>query len=222
MVRQAVEGGTVSGLKRPKNLQGRPTVEAKREKMAEILEIARDHFVRDGYKVATMDAIAAAAGVTKRTLYHWHGDKASLFRACIVQGGQEFPTLDVDDGLDVRTQLVAYARGLVGQLAPERALGIGRLFPREGRDFPELGPIVQQSRQDYMIEPLAAYLVKHGLERENSVERTRLFVALALAQIHESILLGVPPPTPQEIESHVDRAVDIFLRGARLQPDVSV
>ena len=34
-----------------------------------------------------MDAVAAAAGVTKRTLYNHFGDKARLFEAAIAEEG---------------------------------------------------------------------------------------------------------------------------------------
>jgi AcrR family transcriptional regulator len=71
--------------------RGRPSPESTRQRMAHLLEVARDIFVRRGYRATTMDEVATAAGVTKRTLYAWHRDKEALFRACIVAGAERFP-----------------------------------------------------------------------------------------------------------------------------------
>src|SRR5262245_11441501 len=50
---------------------------------AAVLESARALFLRDGYAGTTMEALAAAAGLTKRTLYNNYGDKEALFRLII-------------------------------------------------------------------------------------------------------------------------------------------
>src|SRR3954467_430326 len=48
-------------------------------KRAAIVHAALDTFVREGYARASVDAIAAAAGVSKRTIYDYYGDKQTLF-----------------------------------------------------------------------------------------------------------------------------------------------
>ncbi|MFI5693857.1 TetR/AcrR family transcriptional regulator [Kribbella sp. NPDC051586] len=42
-------------------------------------------FGRDGYAATSMDAVAAAAGLTKGAAYHHFGGKAALFRAVLVR-----------------------------------------------------------------------------------------------------------------------------------------
>ena len=44
-----------------------------------ILDAARQVFLRDGYEVASVDAIAELAGVSKQTIYNHGSDKDSLF-----------------------------------------------------------------------------------------------------------------------------------------------
>jgi AcrR family transcriptional regulator len=46
-----------------------------------ILKAADSLFSRDGYGLTGVDALAAAAGVTKRTLYKHFGSKAAMFEA---------------------------------------------------------------------------------------------------------------------------------------------
>ena len=48
------------------------------EKRAAILAAARERFVRDGVERVSMDAVAAEAKVSKRTIYDYFGDKRRL------------------------------------------------------------------------------------------------------------------------------------------------
>ncbi|MEV0288356.1 MULTISPECIES: TetR/AcrR family transcriptional regulator [unclassified Kribbella] len=53
------------------------------DKRRAILDGALEEFARDGYARAGMDAIAAAAAVSTRTIYAHFGNKAKLFEAVI-------------------------------------------------------------------------------------------------------------------------------------------
>ncbi|MFJ3821265.1 TetR/AcrR family transcriptional regulator [Streptomyces nodosus] len=53
------------------------------EKRTAILAAARDLFVRQGVDRVSMDAVAARAGVSKRTVYDYFGDKRRLFLAIL-------------------------------------------------------------------------------------------------------------------------------------------
>src|SRR5215467_4416620 len=48
-----------------------------------ILEAAGAAFLEHGYRGTSMDAVAAAAGVSKQTVYQHFGDKQRLFRELI-------------------------------------------------------------------------------------------------------------------------------------------
>ncbi|MGL5860132.1 MAG: TetR/AcrR family transcriptional regulator, partial [Phycicoccus sp.] len=54
----------------------RPSSVAKRRRL---LEAAETVFVRDGYRGASVDEVAALAGVSKQTLYAHFGSKEALF-----------------------------------------------------------------------------------------------------------------------------------------------
>jgi AcrR family transcriptional regulator len=49
--------------------------------VSELLAAARERFAKDGYAGTSLDAIAAAAGVTKGALYHHFAGKRDLFQA---------------------------------------------------------------------------------------------------------------------------------------------
>ena len=60
--------------------RGRPTADERRARETEILTAALGVFLRSGYGASTVDELAAAAQVTKRTLYAYYGDKAEAVR----------------------------------------------------------------------------------------------------------------------------------------------
>jgi AcrR family transcriptional regulator len=60
---------------------GRPAAVESGETRARILRAAREAFAAGGYRRASNQAIAAAAGVTPNALYHYFASKADLFAA---------------------------------------------------------------------------------------------------------------------------------------------
>ncbi|WP_188189923.1 TetR/AcrR family transcriptional regulator [Nonomuraea sp. SYSU D8015] len=59
----------------------RTQAERRDETTAALVRAARELFGGDGYTATSIDAVAAAAGVTKGAAYHHFGGKAPLFRA---------------------------------------------------------------------------------------------------------------------------------------------
>lgn len=59
------------------------------DKQRAILSGALEVFARDGYSRASIDAIAAAATVSTRTIYNHFGDKARLFAAVIQESATQ-------------------------------------------------------------------------------------------------------------------------------------
>lgn len=184
--------------------------------MADVLQVARREFIKNGYRATTLESIAAAAGVSKRSLYLWHQDKAALFLACVKEGALRFPMPVIGPGKDVATGLRDYAVGLIRELASDYSFGMGVLLSQEGRDFPELIEASAQGMATFMIEPLAEYLRQHGLEQANSTDRASLLITMILGEFQRSLLMGVPLPDDARIEQYGDLVVRVFLNGARL------
>ena len=64
--------------------------EKKAAQRLRILESAREVFFRDGFMNANLDEVAEIAGVAKGTLYRYFENKADLYVAVLLQGGQLF------------------------------------------------------------------------------------------------------------------------------------
>ncbi len=59
------------------------------DKRRALLDGALATFAQDGYSRASINTIAAAAGVSTRTIYNQYGDKATLFEAVIVDSAHQ-------------------------------------------------------------------------------------------------------------------------------------
>ena len=66
-------------------MSGKAVREGSATKRAAILATARALFLADGFERTSMDAIAAAAAVSKRTVYDYYGDKRALLLAVVEQ-----------------------------------------------------------------------------------------------------------------------------------------
>lgn len=78
------------------------------EKRASILRAGRQLFVESGVERTSMDAVSAAAGVSKRTVYDYYGDKRGLLLGVVVDAGQSLlVTLKqaIDDHLSDRAEI---------------------------------------------------------------------------------------------------------------------
>ncbi|NSC19886.1 TetR/AcrR family transcriptional regulator [Streptomyces albus subsp. chlorinus] len=83
-----------------------PTTKTLREgstrKRAAILAAARELFLADGFDRTSVDAVAARAQVSKRTVYDYFGDKQTLLKAVVDTVGQSLITTirrTLDDAL---------------------------------------------------------------------------------------------------------------------------
>jgi TetR/AcrR family transcriptional repressor of mexJK operon len=109
--------------------RGRPTqAEAKKLDLA-VREAAVETFVEMGYAGASMEAIARAAGITKRSLYARYADKRAVFADVIpwalARYTDDGALEDVDDE-DVETALLALGRASLARATHPQSRSCGR------------------------------------------------------------------------------------------------
>ncbi|MEU3662805.1 TetR/AcrR family transcriptional regulator [Streptomyces sp. NPDC032940] len=111
-----------------------------------IVRAARELFLRDGFGIG-MDTIAAAAGVSKVTVYNHFGSKEALFTAVIAGAlddslsGEPSATLaKLVEADDLRQALLDAARQWVHSVRTnDDVTALRNLVAAEARRFPELG-----------------------------------------------------------------------------------
>lgn len=195
--------------------RGRPTAEDSRQKMAQILNVAREQFSLHGYRAVTMQGVADKADVSTRTLYNRYADKLSLFAACLESGSEIFPLIRYAAGSDVAETLRIYTVELVMALSTDSSFRLAMLVYREGAEFPELVRAAEANQQQHLVDPLAAYMRQAGLSRDRDAEaRANLFLAMAISDWQRRVSFLRPLPTRAETTDHAERVVELFLDGA--------
>src|SRR4051812_41247107 len=98
---------------------GKSVREGSAQKREAILAAARQLFLGDGFERTSVDAIAATAGVSKRTVYDYFGDKRTLLVAVVEQAVQALSAavgIAIDENLrdvdDLEKALTGFARAI--------------------------------------------------------------------------------------------------------------
>jgi AcrR family transcriptional regulator len=186
-----------------------------------VLLAAARLFLEQGFEPVSMDAIAAAAGVSKRTVYSYFESKAELFAAimvahCTSMGGIALPKHA--GGHDPRQVLSDFGRVFLRMITSRRALALQRVICRETERFPEVGRIFFQNGPRRHLTALADYLRQaHGQGRiqvDDPEGAAFLFMSIVKAPFHLGQLCGLIGDVPESaIRRAVDTAVDVFLRA---------
>lgn len=193
---------------------GRPTRNEAQRKGEQVLEAATTLFLRDGYGPTSLEAVAAAAGVSKRTLYARFASKATLLREVVGR----FVTLwrpPFDAGFEageaLEPTLVAAARvTLATALAPE-ALALHRLVVAEAGRFPELDGVMRDAGVGLGTERIAAALAQAGVA--DPAWAAEQFMALVLFAPQRQALGAGPALDAAAQAAWAARATTLFLRG---------
>src|SRR5690606_87480 len=95
------------------------------QKRLAILDAARELFIRDGYELTSVDAIAARAEVSKRTVYDHFGDKERIHTAVLERVNERLTATiqaaldeELTAGCDLRAGLLAFARRVATEAFP--------------------------------------------------------------------------------------------------------
>ena len=180
---------------------GRPPRD-RRTTVPRIRGAARRLFLERGYEGTSMDAVAAAAPVSKRTLYQHFPGKADLFAAVIDDAWSHFtraPILPGDTGGDPRAVLRAYVGRLTEHWGRPAVVPLLRLVIAEAPRFPELSQ---------------AYFAALAAEGRLATPDPQLAAAQFLGAIKEPLfwprVLGVP--VAFDASAAVERAIDGVLK----------
>jgi len=197
--------------------------EATSPKRAAIIAAATDLFTHAGYGAVSMDAIAAKAGVSKRTVYSHFPGKDVLFAAvmtrhCGTVAGADGWVLDPE--VEPRQMLTDRGRRFLKLITSPEAVALFRTVTAEAERFPELGRAFFEtgpkcwagSFEDY----LRAQHQKGRLRIPDPTLAAKFLFSLLKDPLHLRCMLGVQSKvTDAEIAAHVENVVDAFLEHYR-------
>jgi TetR/AcrR family transcriptional regulator, mexJK operon transcriptional repressor len=199
---------------------GRPTRAQAEARHRALLDAALEIFLERGFENATIRDIAAAIGMTRKSVYARYSDKRELFRAMLehVAAEMEVATdaLARIDRENLEEALIAAARLRIAATLTPTGLKLQRFLHTESYRFPELinplysritGPTVQ----------FVAELLRHHNLLGNTVATDPHRAAIALMNMVvgvpvRMILLGIAL-SPEEIEERIQFSVGLFING---------
>lgn len=209
--------------RRKPSLGGRPSRAASLALRDRILESATELFLTEGYGATSIEAVAARAGVSKRTFYARFDDKAMLFAAVVHRIIEQIrPPAGVPllEGVTLQEILQRLA-GLIlrAALAP-RALALHRLVTAESQRFPNLIRAVHEQGWAQEATTLIGDLLSRQLPSPNLTISQRAFAAtqflhLVVDQPQRRLMGFGDRMTPEELDTWVRDTVTLFLDGCR-------
>ncbi len=191
----------------------------KGRKFDQVLEGARQIFMRDGFEGASVDEIARAAQVSKATLYSYFPDKRLLFSevARIECNRQASEALDViDDNAPVEQMLYQAADRVVRFFLSDFGQQVFRICVSESHRFPELGQRFYESGPQLLRQRLGSilqrYVDKGALKIDDMELATSQFGELCKSDLFVKCLCGVSCGCTEADVSRVVRGVvEMFL-----------
>lgn len=188
-------------------------------KFDQVIEGARTVFLRDGFEGASVDDIAAEAGVSKATLYSYFPDKRVLFIE--VAKGECQRQADEAEALVALTAppeivLPVAARRIVDFFLTEFGRSTFRICVAEAERFPELGQEFYATGPGLLNERISAYLTGAVEREELVIEDIPLaasqFAELCKADIFPCVCFGIKRDYSEADRARVaNGAVEMFL-----------
>jgi TetR/AcrR family transcriptional repressor of mexJK operon len=188
-----------------------------------ILEAATAAFLRQGYLGTSMDEIAAAAGVSKQTVYKHFADKERLFTEIVAGAVDEAgdplagEVLELVQGRDVEAGLRELARRQLASVMQPRLMQLRRLVIGEAGRFPELGRAFYERGAGRAVALLAEAFERLGERGALAIEDPELAAThfnwlVMSAPVNRAMLLGDEGlPTRDELDRYADAGVRAFL-----------
>jgi AcrR family transcriptional regulator len=191
------------------------------ERPNQILAAAVEVFSEKGFRAARMDEIAAAAGITKGTIYLYFASKEDLFIAMARRHFERVLELLPDIEMQDEESPEAITRRLGREflrvfMTPE----VAKVFPLIIAEYNHL-PVLQELYRQEMLPKLnfqlAALLelgIRAGYIRPmDPVIASRCLMGMFMAFVLTQEVFGAKEVTPMSIDDIADTVVSIYFRG---------
>lgn len=206
------------------------TIRSERKRQA-VLDAARDVFVKHGYRAVSMDQVAAAAGVSKVTIYNHFADKKTLFTHVIVEA---IDTADSDQPLtadrigdDLEAGMREIGSEIVRAVLDPRIVRMRRTIIGEADEFPDLAQTWYERSVQSTYDELAGLfgeLTGQGrLEVPDPMVAAQQFLWLVLSvPMNRAMFHHVDKPlSGSEVNQYVDNGVRTFLTVYGVSPQAA-
>lgn len=187
-----------------------------------VLFAARSVFLREGFG-ASLEKVAAAAGVARQTVYNLFSSKERLFGEVVQSLYRQTvdPVLVVDRSADLVTMLTDCGRHLLKLMLDPEAVALLRITLGEYFDHPELAAAAYAMRTSRVVPNVSGVIAARlqqemdlgNLDRVDPFLAAETFIGSFTAHARHRALIGLSPPSPEELEQRLELAIRIFTQG---------
>lgn len=189
-----------------------------------ILEAATTVFLSRGYNRASMDEIAATAGVSKQTVYKHFADKQALFAEIVLATTDQMNAIvrlvstALADSDNPQRDLAMLARRFLIALMEPRLLRLRRLVISNADRFPDVGRAWYEQGFERALATMATCfkrLADRGLLRlDDPLLAANHFVGMLLwIPVNRAMFTGNYQSSKADLEHYAEEAVRSFLAG---------
>jgi len=188
-----------------------------RRKRSAIFDGAKAVFLRQGFSLATMDDVAAAAGVGKQTVYRHFKSKEALFVGLVssmcAQVGELLASAqgEPSDG-SPEVELRELGWVLARILIEPDYLRLYRAIVAEAERLPELGQVFYENGAK-VVRVFSAQILRKRFDESTAALRAATFVQLVLGDAYLELSIGYAVPDVEaRFALQIDEAVAAALR----------
>ncbi len=181
-------------------------------------------FLAEGYGSTTIEAVAARAGVSKRTLYARFEDKPALFAAVlhrIIDQIRPPPEVPLLVGGTLARRSCSRLAGMIlhAALSPQ-AIALHRLLHAESARFPELVRAIEsgggtREATELISKLLASEFPATQLSAEDRAFAAQQFIFMVVTLPRRRAMGLGTPMTPAELDAWAEKVARLFVRGCR-------
>jgi TetR/AcrR family transcriptional regulator, mexJK operon transcriptional repressor len=197
------------------------------ERLTELLDVAAEIFISEGFSAASTNEIARRANSSKTTFYSRFPTKEHLFLAVIerrINGIFQQVAGSLPEERPIEEALQKFGSALIRLALSKEQIALIRVVSMEAARFPELAKRFYELGPKRAEETLAAYFrkqVERGrLLNEDTRQMAQHFVSLVTGGPVRWFVLGYDPTSISKngIHKHLDSAVLTFMRAYQRSP----
>jgi AcrR family transcriptional regulator len=182
-----------------------------------------DTFLENGFEGTAMEAIARAAGITKRTLYARYPDKNALFADTLVWALTKYHSSELPPEVgewDLAKGLMEVARSTLARARDPDVARLHRMAIMQAARIPDFSTKAYSTTWSPRVKAVANLLRTHKKAGDVAVDDVDMAAEHFVAMVGQSTLwlAALGQARPRELEErYTKHAVELFLRAIRPQ-----